>query len=183
MAFIGTPLWGLLSYQWNLLALVKIRVNSIKILEQKLLSKTSDLSDAEKNQIGSDAGDRISRLSRQPRALKYANAAAFWSIAVAASTVAITSIALVAHKDLLAFGFGMLAHVTLASAFIGAVTIMRHPEKLIDDIAAKGPYYDTYPSELSSQDAPSPPGWYFDHILLAGQRYWDGTAWTEHTAP
>ncbi len=35
-----------------------------------------------------------------------------------------------------------------------------------------------------SQLAPStpPPGWYPDPSG-AGQRYWDGTAWTEHTAP
>ena len=69
LAFIGAPLWGLLCYQWALLALVSVRVNSIGILEQKLLCKASELSDKEKNQIGSEAGDRISRFSRQPRFL------------------------------------------------------------------------------------------------------------------
>jgi hypothetical protein len=44
--------------------------------------------------------------------------------------------------------------------------------------------YNTYPAKIPSPELrSSQPGWYFDHILLAGRRYWDGSRWTEHTAP
>jgi hypothetical protein len=42
--------------------------------------------------------------------------------------------------------------------------------------------YDTYPTELR-EPPQTGPGWYFDHLLLTGRRYWDGSKWTEHTAP
>jgi hypothetical protein len=42
--------------------------------------------------------------------------------------------------------------------------------------------YDTYPTHLREPPQMGP-GWYFDHLLLTGRRYWDGSQWTEHTAP
>jgi len=60
-------------------------------------------------------------------------------------------------------------------------TITRAVNATADEIKR---LYDTYPSELPSRRTPdTDPGWYFDSILLAGQRYWDGARWTEHTAP
>lgn len=37
---------------------------------------------------------------------------------------------------------------------------------------------------MADQDNPQPPaGWYPDPTQPGQQRYWDGTQWTEHTAP
>jgi Domain of unknown function (DUF4190)/Protein of unknown function (DUF2510) len=33
------------------------------------------------------------------------------------------------------------------------------------------------------QDSPTPPGWYPDPNTPGGQRYWDGSNWTENRAP
>ena len=36
---------------------------------------------------------------------------------------------------------------------------------------------------MSSPDPTAPPGWYDDATLLGIKRYWDGSAWTDRTAP
>jgi hypothetical protein len=140
LAFIGAPLWGLLCYQWALLALVSVRVNSIGILEQKLLSKSSELNGKEKNQIGSEAGDRISRFSRQPKFLMPANIGAFGSVSLAAAAVAFTSLFMVEPKCSWEFGTGLVVHLLLASAFGSAVLTVRRIRGSICDLAENGPY-------------------------------------------
>jgi Protein of unknown function (DUF2510) len=42
------------------------------------------------------------------------------------------------------------------------------------------------PAALTPSPTPPqlpPPGWYVDYTVPTLRRYWDGTAWTEHTAP
>ena len=121
-AFVGVPLWGLLCYQCMLLGLSTVRVNSINILEEKLLSRTG-LGDVEKGQIGSDAGDWVSNIKHQPVGLRPANVAAFGSFALAATVVAVMSLLSVLEDDrpnCVAFFFGAVAHVVLAGFLISA---------------------------------------------------------------
>lgn len=142
LAFIGAPLWGLLCYQTQLLVLASVRVNSISILEKKLLEQ-AQLEGHEKNQIGSDAGDRISRASKQPTGLRAANYASFSSIAVASIAIALTALMLVKPKCSFVFIFGVITHAVLAIIFTFAVISLLRIKALISDLANKGPYYPT----------------------------------------
>lgn len=36
---------------------------------------------------------------------------------------------------------------------------------------------------MSDSTPPPPPGWYADPVMPGTQRYWDGSAWSEHVAP
>ncbi|MEM9463982.1 MAG: DUF2510 domain-containing protein [Actinomycetota bacterium] len=47
--------------------------------------------------------------------------------------------------------------------------------------ASDGKWYPPQPEQTAAAAAPA--GWFSDPLDPAGQRYWDGTAWTEHTAP
>lgn len=139
LAFIGIPLWGLLCYQVQLLVLASVRVNSIRILEQKLLHGEERLSDSQKNQLGSDAGDRISRVSRQPRCLAAANLAAFFAIGLASIAVALASLATV-PKCSPAFIFGAMTHFLLAIIFLGGLISLLRIKTLIGALGREGPY-------------------------------------------
>jgi hypothetical protein len=68
-AFIALPMWSLAGFQLLLLALTATRVNSIRILERKLL-RLAITDRTEAIQIGSDAGDWATNLEPQPWWLK-----------------------------------------------------------------------------------------------------------------
>jgi len=68
-AFIAIPMWSLAGFQLLLLALTATRVNSIRILERKLL-ELGVSERAEAIQIGSDAGDWATNIGPQPWWLK-----------------------------------------------------------------------------------------------------------------
>jgi hypothetical protein len=140
LAFIGAPIWGLLCYQTQLLVLVSIRVNSISVLEKKLL-EAAELDGRQKNQVGSDVGDHISRVSRQPTGLKAANYASFSAIGVAAIVVAITSLTLVEPKCSVAFILGVVAQSVLAITLSLALHSLWRIKTLIAEVANDGPYH------------------------------------------
>jgi hypothetical protein len=155
-AFIGVPLWGLLCYQWNLLALIKVRVNSISILERKLLDRVpSDiLNSQEKNQIGSDAGDWMTRLGRQPKGLKAANVAAFAGFTIAAAVVAFVSLGSALHDNPWAFAIGLMVHLAFAGFLAAAVYSVWGMD--LEDVAKRSEYVaepdtpeDTSPASVS----------------------------------
>lgn len=171
LAFIGVPLWGLLCYQTQLLVLVSVRVNSIKILEHKLL-EDAQLDGRQKNQLGSDAGDRISRLSKQPTGLRTANYASFLAIGVASIVVAITALTLVEPKCSVAFVLGVVTHSVLAIILSFTLHSLSRIEHLIADLGDEGPYYS-----LKQHPTLPPPGWYADPTGASKMRYWDGSQW------
>lgn len=139
LAFIGAPLWGLLCYQVQLLALVSVRVNSIRILERTLLEAAQGLDPQEKNQIGSDAGDRISRVSSQPIGLRAANLAAFFAIGLASVVVAIASLLSVPHCTW-AFTLGVVTHIVLGLTFFLGLCSLARIKTLISELCRDGPY-------------------------------------------
>ncbi|WP_142301099.1 hypothetical protein [Mycobacterium lehmannii] len=141
LAFIGAPLWGLLCYQTQLLVLASVRVNSIQILERRLLEAAQGLSEKEKNQIGSGAGDRISRVSDQPTGLKPANVASFAAIGAASIALAITSLMLVEPKACsFPFILGLVVHAVLGLTLVLALISLGRIRLLISGLADQGPY-------------------------------------------
>jgi hypothetical protein len=101
-------------------------------------------------------------------------------------------IAAVAPLALTAFDIGRLVGYVVVPVIIGAIilVIARRQDR------SKGPAAATAsmrgnpfaPASASAQtpappQAGPPPDWYDDPWRQARLRYWDGTAWTGHTAP
>jgi hypothetical protein len=97
-----------------------------------------------------------------------------------------------------AYDIGRAAGYVIVPLIIGAIilVIARRQDRSKGPGAGAGPmqtnpFATATPSTSAPAQAPlsapaqaaTPPGWYDDPWRQARLRYWDGTAWTGHTAP
>jgi hypothetical protein len=89
-----------------------------------------------------------------------------------------------------AYDIGRAAGYVIVPVIIGAIilVIARRQDRSKGPAGGGGPmqtnpFATATPSASVPAPAATPPGWYDDPWRQARLRFWDGTAWTGHTAP